>query len=438
MARNRTRTRELFQRARQVFPYGVNSNFRYWGDDETNIFVRGEKGYVYDVDENRYIDYRLAFGPIILGHGYAPVVERVAQAIKDGTVFAATHPLEISVGERVKRMTGMDKVRFANSGTEATMHALRIARGFTARDVVVKFEGCYHGFYDYMLWSTAMAPRGALGAERSPIPVPSGSGIPRIIGDLVIVLPYNDFDALERTVKARWGEIAAIIVEPGMGNAASIMPAEGWLQHIRKLCTEYGIVMILDEVKTGFRVARGGAQEYFGVRADLTTYAKSIANGFPLAAIGGREEVMSVVGPGSVAHGGTYVGNMAGAAAAEATLEILEKQDILGVIAKRGQKLMAGLGRILTEAGIAHAVVGFPQMPGFVVGFEGTPRNYRDCLAGDGHLYEHIIMEMIERGAIAEADFREPWFLCYEHSDADIDETLNIFADAVKAAKKVP
>ena len=133
MARNRTRTRELFQRARQVFPYGVNSNFRYWGDDETNIFVRGEKGYVYDVDENRYIDYRLAFGPIILGHGYAPVVERVAQAIKDGTVFAATHPLEISVGERVKRMTGMDNVRFANSGTEATMHALRIARAYTGR-----------------------------------------------------------------------------------------------------------------------------------------------------------------------------------------------------------------------------------------------------------------------------------------------------------------
>jgi glutamate-1-semialdehyde 2,1-aminomutase len=435
MALNRTRTHELYQRATKVFPRGVNSNFRYWGDD-TPVFVRGEKGYVFDADENRYIDYRLAFGPIILGHGYPAVVERVAQAIKDGSVFAATHPLEISVGERVKRMTGMDKLRFANSGTEATMHALRIARGYTGRDVVVKFEGCYHGFYDYMLWSTAMAPRGALGSLRSPINVPSGSGIPRIIGDLVINLPYNDFEALERTVKARWGNIAAIIVEPGMGNAASILPAEGWLQHIRRLCDEYGIVFILDEVKTGFRIARGGAQEYFDVRADLTTYAKSIANGFPLAAIAGTEAVMSVVGPGSVAHGGTYTGNIPGTAAADATLEILESTDVIGSIARRGEKLMAGIDRVLTEAGIPHAIMGPPQMFGFVVGMDTPPRDYRECLKSDEALYERIIMHMIERGAIAEPDFREPWFLCYEHSEADIDETLNAFADAVKAVTK--
>jgi glutamate-1-semialdehyde 2,1-aminomutase len=435
MARTRTRTRELYQRARKVFPYGVNSNFRYWGED-TNVFVRGEKGHVFDADENRYIDYRLGFGPVILGHGYPAVVERVTQAIKDGGVYAATHPLEIMVGERIVRMTGMDKVRFATSGTEATMHALRIARAYTGRDVVIKFEGDYHGFHDYLLWTTAFAPQAGLGSRRSPINVPAGSGIPRMIGDLVINLPYNDFDALERTVKARWGQIATIIVEPIMGNSASVMPEEGWLQHIRKLCTEHGIVMIMDEVKTGFRIANGGAQEYFGVRGDLATYAKSIANGFPLAAIAGTDEVMSVVGPGSVAHGGTYVGNVPGAAAADATLEILEKQDILGSIAKRGSKLMAGLDRILTDAGIPHAIMGPPQMFGFALGTDTPPRDYRDCLATDMALYEHIIREMIERGAIAEPDIREPWFLCYEHSEADIDETLSAFADAVKAAKQ--
>jgi glutamate-1-semialdehyde 2,1-aminomutase len=435
MARTRTRTRELYQRARKVFPYGVNSNFRYWGED-TNVFVRGEKGYVFDADENRYIDYRLGFGPVILGHGYPAVVERVTQAIKGGGVYAATHPLEIMVGERIVRMTGMDKVRFATSGTEATMHALRIARAYTGRDVVIKFEGDYHGFHDYLLWTTAFAPQAGLGSRRSPINVQAGSGIPRMIGDLVINLPYNDFDALERTVKARWGQIATIIVEPIMGNSASVMPAEGWLQHIRKLCTEHGIVMIMDEVKTGFRIANGGAQEYFGVRGDLATYAKSIANGFPLAAIAGTDEVMSVVGPGSVAHGGTYVGNVPGAAAADATLEILEKQDILGSIAKRGRMLMAGLDRILTDAGIPHAIMGPPQMFGFALGTDTPPRDYRDCLATDMALYEHIIREMIERGAIAEPDLREPWFLCYEHSEADIDETLSAFADAVKAAKQ--
>ena len=435
MARTRTRTRELYQRAQKIFPYGVNSNFRYWGED-TNVFVRGEKAYIFDADENRYIDYRLAFGPVILGHGYPAVVERVTQAIKDGVVFAATHPLEITVGERIARMTGMDKVRFANSGTEATMHALRIARAFTNREVIIKFEGCYHGFHDYTLWTTAMASRDGLGSRRSPINVPSGSGIPRVMGDLVINLPFNDFEMLERTVKARWGNIAAIIVEPVMGNSASVMPVEGWLQHIRRLCDEYGIVMIIDEVKTGFRIANGGAQEYFGVRADLATYAKSVANGFPLAAIAGTEEVMSIVGPGSVAHGGTYVGNVPGTAAADATLEILEEQDIIGSIARRGQKLIAGLDRILTDAGIPHAMMGPPQMFGFVVGIDTPPRDYRDCLTSDLELYEHIILEMIERGAIAEPDFREPWFLCYEHSDADIDETLNAYADAVKAVKQ--
>ncbi len=435
MARNRTRTRELYQRAQKLFPYGVNSNFRYWGDD-TNVFVRGEKGYIFDADENRYIDYRLAYGPIILGHGYPAVVQRITQAIKDGGVFAATHPLEITVGERVQRMTGMDKIRFANSGTEATMHALRIARAYTGRDVVVKFEGCYHGFHDYLLWSTATTPQGSMGGRRSPINVPASSGIPRRIGDLVINLPFNDFELLERTVKSRWGDLAAIIVEPIMGNSASVMPAQGWLEHIRKLCDEHGIVMIMDEVKTGFRIANGGAQEYFGVHADLATYAKSIANGYPLAAIAGKEDVMSVVGPGLVAHGGTYVGNIPGTAAADATLEILEKQDILGSIARRGEKLMAGIDHILSEAGIPHAMMGPPQMFGFVVGIDTPPRDYRDCLACDMALYEHIIMELIERGAIAEPDFREPWFLCYEHSDADIDETLNAFADAVKAAKQ--
>jgi glutamate-1-semialdehyde 2,1-aminomutase len=436
MALNRTRTRELYQRARKVFPLGVNSNFRYWSDEDTHVFVRGEKGYVFDADENRYIDYRLAYGPVILGHGYPAVVERVAQAIKDGGVFAATHPLEISVGERVQRLTGMPKVRFANSGTEATMHALRIARAYTGREKIVKFEGNYHGFHDYLLFSTAMAPKGSMGARRSPLNVQAGSGIPKVMNELLFNLPFNDFEALERTVKAKWGDIAAIILEPIQGNAACIMPAEGWLEHVRMLCDEYGIVMIIDEVKTGFRIANGGAQAYFGVRADLATYAKSIANGFPLAAIAGSEEVMSVVGPGSVAHGGTYTGNIPGTAAADATLEILEKNDILGSIAQRGRRLQAGLDQILTEAGIPHAIMGPPQMFGFVLGLDRPPREYRECMNSDLELYEHIVMEMIQRGAMAEPDFREPWFLCYEHSDADIDETLNAYADAVKAAKR--
>jgi glutamate-1-semialdehyde 2,1-aminomutase len=435
MSLNRTRTRELHQRAQKLFPYGVNSNFRYGGDD-THVFVRAEKGYIFDADENRYIDFRLGFGPVILGHGYPAVVERVSRAIRDGNVFAATHPLEIVVGERIARMTGVDKIRYANSGTEATMHALRVARAYTGREVVVKFEGQYHGMHDYLLWNTASTPLKTMGSRRNTVNVPMGSGIPRRISELVINAPFNDFEIFEQTLKAKWGNIAAVIVEPILGNNAAVMPQAGWLEHIRKLCTEYGIVMIMDEVKTGFRIANGGAQEYFGVRADLITFAKSVANGFPLAGFAGTEEVMSVVGPGSVAHGGTYTGNVTGTAAADATLEILESQDIIGSIAQRGQRLMQGIDQVLREADIPHVMLGVPQMFGFAVGIEQSPHDFRALLAADADLYEHIMMDMMERGVLAEGDYHEPWFMCYEHSDADVDEALNAFADAVKAVKK--
>ena len=433
MALTRTRTQELFQRAKKVFPYGVNSNFRYWGEEDTNVIVRGEKGYVFDADENRYIDYRLGFGPVILGHGYPYVTDRVAHAIKGGSVYAATHPLEITVGERITRMTGLDKVRFANSGTEATMHALRIARAYTNREKFIKFEGTYHGMYDYALFSTTIGQARSMGSRRSPIRIASSSGIPYGVGEYVITLPYNDTDQLCRTVKAKWGDIAAIMVEPLMGNNASVMPAPGFLEVMRELCSEYGIVLIIDEVKTGFRIANGGAQELFHVKADLATYAKSIANGFPLAAIAGTNEIMSVIQPGRVAVGGTYCGNIAGTAAADATLELLETQPILATIAQRGQRLMAGIDKILNEANIPHALMGPPQMFGMVLGIDHAPTNYRDALDTNMKLYEQIAIAMIERGAMPEPDNREPWFLCYEHSDDDIDETLNIFYDSVKA-----
>jgi glutamate-1-semialdehyde 2,1-aminomutase len=249
---------------------------------------------------------------------------------------------------------GIEQVRFANSGTEATMHALRIARSHTGREKIIKFEGQYHGMHDYMLFSTASSPVSAMGHRRSPIPSATSSGIPRAVHSLVIPLPYNDFDVLERTVKQAWGDVAGIIVEPIMGNMGGIMPQPGWLEHIRKLCSEYGIVMISDEVKTGFRIAPGGAQELFGVLADLVTYAKAMGNGFPIAAIGGKREVMDSVGPGRTAHGGTYCGNVAGTAAADATLEIIAQGEALKVIEARGKSLMAGISEILTDSSRAR------------------------------------------------------------------------------------
>jgi glutamate-1-semialdehyde 2,1-aminomutase len=431
-----TQTQAMFERARRVMPWGVSSNFRYWGED-TPVIVRGEGAHIWDVDGNRFIDYRLAFGPIILGHADPRVNQRVHEAIDNGTLFAHTQVLEVEVAERMVRMCpGVEQVRFANSGTEATMHALRIARAHTNREKIIKFEGGYHGFHDYVLFSTAYTDPGAIGSRRSPIIVQNSSGIPAALRDLLIILPYNDFESVESAVRSHWGDIAAILVEPIAGNMTSILPAPGWLEHLRRLCDDYGIVMIMDEVKTGFRVAKGGATEYFGVKGDLMTYAKSLANGFPLAAIGGSREVMSVIEPGKMAQGGTYCGNGPGIAAAAATLEVLETTDALQTIRHNGEKLMEGIDELLTEAGLEHAMTGVPAMFSFVLGLTEPPQEYRGVVQADLHTYEAIQSRMRERGIEYERDPKEPWFLCEAHSREDIDRTLNALLGVLEEMKR--
>lgn len=426
---------KLFDKAKTLMPYGVNSNFRYWGDDDTLIIDRGEGTYVWDVDGKRYIDYRLGFGPIILGHAYPAVTEHVQKAIQDGTIFAWTTRHEIDLCERITRMCNVDKVRLTNTGSEATMHALRIARAHTGREKFIKFEGQYHGMVDYFMYSTASANPGALGSKRSPINVQATSGIPKGISQYVINLPFNDFERLEETLAAQWNDVAAIFVEPMLGNAAGIMPKPGYLEKIRELCDKYGIVLVFDEVKTGFRIANGGAQEYFDVQADLVTYAKAMGNGYPIAAIAGKEEVMMTIEPGAMAHGGTYSGNVVGAAAGAATLRVMEEEPVIETINKRGTVLMDGIGEILTEAGIPHTINGVPTMFGMVLGREEEPYDFRDYFEGDGDLFGEIAYELILRGVQPDGDAREPLFLCYSLSEEDVNETLNVFNDAVKAAK---
>jgi glutamate-1-semialdehyde 2,1-aminomutase len=363
-------------------------------------------------------------------------VKCVQDAIRDGTVFAWTTPYEIELCERITRMCKVDKVRLTNTGTEATMHALRIARAHTAREKFIKFEGQYHGMADYFMFSTASANPKALGAKRSPINVQVTSGIPKGINQYVINLPFNDFERLEESLAAQWGNIAAIFVEPILGNSAGIMPKPGYLEKMRELCDKYGIVLVFDEVKTGFRIANGGAQEYFNIQADLVTYAKAMGNGFPIAAIAGKEDIMMTIEPGALAHGGTYSGNRVGTAAGIATLKILEAEPIIETINTRGEALMTGIDDILTEADIPHAITGVPSMFGMVLGIEQEPYDFRDYFKGDGKLYENLALELIHRGVQPDGDAREPWFLCAALSEEDVNETLNIFNDSVKAAKE--
>ncbi|MEW6716905.1 MAG: guanitoxin biosynthesis PLP-dependent transaminase GntE [Chloroflexota bacterium] len=435
MALQGKKTKQLYQRALNVIPNGVNSNFRYWGEEDTLVIERGEGAYIWDMDGKRYIDYRLAFGPIILGHAHPIVNEAVTKAIHNGTLFAWTTPLEVELAERIIHMTGVDKVRLTNTGTEATMHALRVARSYTNREKFIKFEGQYHGMSDYFLFSTASSRKGMLGSRRAPIVATGTSGIPKALNQYVIMLPYNDVEMLEWAVKAHWGDLAAIYIEPAMGNSAGILPEPGFLKKARELCDEYGIVLVFDEVKTGFRIANGGAQEYFGIKADLVTYAKSMGNGFPIAAYGGKEDVMMTIEPGEVACGGTYAGNAVGTAAAIATLELLENEPIIETINTRGRVLMKGIDDILTEQDIPHVITGLPSMFGIMLGIDREPKDFRDYIEGDALFYEKIAYELIHRGVMPDADGREPWFLCAALSEEDVNETLNVFNDAVKAAK---
>ncbi len=431
MSRNLDKTRALYRRAAETVPYGVNSHFRYWGPEDTMVMTRAEGPYMWDADGNRYIDYRLGFGPVILGHSYPAVVDRVTDAIRHGTVFAWMTPLEIEVAESLCRMTGSEMVRLSNTGTEATMHALRIARAYTGREQFIKFEGQYHGMHDYVLFSTASTPRGAVGCRRSPVPHCVSSGIPKAISQYVITLPFNDPEVLEAAVTAHWHNLAAILVEPVLGNTAGILPQAGWLETLRQLCDRYGVVLIFDEVKTGFRLAKGGAQELFGVRADLATYAKAMGNGFPISAIGGSRKIMSTLQPGGIAYGGTYVGNVAGVAAAAATLEILETEPVIETIHHRGTRLMNGLDEILSRAGIPHCMTGSPSMFSFALGTDVPPIDFRSYAETDEPLYHALVMALVERGAMPDADGREPWFLSYSHTNAVIDATLQMFEDAV-------
>lgn len=428
------KTHALQERAQKVIPLGVNSNFRYWGQQKTPYVSHAKGAYLWDVEGKRYIDYRLAFGPIILGHAYDEVDEKVAEEVRKGALFAMTSELEVEVAEKIVRMCpGVEMVRFATTGTEATMHALRIARAYTGRDMIIKFEGNYHGFQDYTLWST-YAAADTYGSRRSPIPIPASSGIPRPLRDLIITLPFNDFEGLERVLRSFGEQVAAIITEPAQGNCATIEPQPGFLEFIRKKCDEYGIVFILDEVKTGFRIANGGAQEYYNIRPDLATYAKALGNGYPIAAIGGKREIMSIIGHG-VAQGGTFNNNKPGIAGAWATLTILEREPVIQTIWQRGERLMKGLREIFEENGIPAVFSGYPTMFSFALGIESMTCQ-RDWHESDKELYLRLQEMAVERGVMPDHDPREPWFLCYAHSDADIDETLNVYADIVKQVKQ--
>jgi glutamate-1-semialdehyde 2,1-aminomutase len=354
--------------------------------------------------------------------------------MRKGISFSLTSEDEVQAMELVKELTGwVDKVRMTVSGTEATMHAMRIARAYTGRDKIVKFEGQYHGVHDYALISVSPDDMSELGDAEAPVRLTWGRGIPDAVADTIIPARYNDIERLRRLFEQRGEEIAAIIVEPVLGNAQGILPKPGFHQAMRALTEEFGILLIFDEVKTGFRFARGGAAEYFGVTPDLATFAKAMGNGYPAAAFGGREAVMSML-PDKVSHGGTYAGNRIAAAAAVKTLTILKETDALETVHETGRRVQAGLKSVLDPKGLAYVFTGHPCMFGIMF-TETEPSEYRDWATTDHELYDAIAVGMHARGAMPEPDSREPWFMCEAHAEGDIvDQVISIFSDSLDAA----
>ena len=427
MARSMTKNNAHFQRAVKRLPLGVASNFRYWGEERTLYVKRAQGARLVDLDDNVYVDYRLGYGPAILGYA-DPRVDEAARAGMDvGGVFALATERELAVAERIAKMVpAAELVRYSNSGTEAVMAGLRLARAYTERDDYVILEGSYHGLFDAAMWFTPMDQWSQVG---DPEVRPYSEGVPLGIRSYAHFVQANDANQLEDVFKRHGDRIACLLIEPIMGNCLGIAAEPEYLRAARGLCDRYGVLLFIDEVKTGFRVARGGVQELYGVHADLCTFAKALGNGYPISVLAGRERIMRKIGRG-VAHGGTYTAHSVSLAAAERTLQILDETDALERIADYGTKLRGGMREVLAARGIAHSFVGHPSMSGLYFAHE-PPRNYRAWKGSDYTFYDTMAKFLHDECILCEPDSREPWFVSAAHDPSCLSDTLRAFESAV-------
>jgi glutamate-1-semialdehyde 2,1-aminomutase len=427
MPRTLSKNHAHFQRAVQRMPLGVASNFRFWGEDRTIYVKSGRGARITDLDDNVYVDYRMGYGPAILGYADPRVDQAAREGMQVGGVFALSTECEYRVAERIAKMVpAAQLVRFSNSGTEAVMAALRLARAYTGKDDYVILEGSYHGLFDAAMWYTPMDKWSQVG---EPEVYPYSEGVPLSTRNFAHFVQANDANQLEDVFKRHAGSIACLLIEPIMGNCLGIATDPAYIRAARELCDRHGVVLIIDEVKSGFRVARGGVQELYGVQADLCTFAKAIANGYPISVLAGREDIMRKIGRG-VAHGGTYTAHPVSLAAAERTLQILDETDALERIAAYGTRLRAGMSAILKARGVAHSFVGHPSMGGLYFAHE-PPRTYRDWKGSDYTFYDAAARVLHDERILCEPDSREPWFISAAHDESCLRDTLTGFEVAI-------
>ena len=427
----------LFEEAQQYLAGGVNSNFRMGTQPSPLFFDRGEAAHLYDVDGNRYVDYVLGMGPNILGHAPAVVVSAIEASLEQGVLYAGQHRAEIDLARRFCELVPCaDLVRFGSSGSEMDQAALRVARAHTGRSLVVTFEGHYHGWFDTVLVST-LPPLEKAGPDDAPTPVLMSAGQSAAAAQDVAVLPWNDLAVVERFLAKRGKETAALIMEPILCNTSVIRPKPGYLEGVRRLCDQHGVVLIFDEVITGFRVAPGGAQALLGVTPDLAVYAKALGAGYPIAALAGKREIMELIGRGDVLHGGSYNTNVISTVAALHTLDELALNDGAAYreMERLGRALMEGLRKLAHQHGNKLLVQGLPTV--FNTCFTEQPEvsSYREYARHTDAGCLRLFLKVLQDHGVRVTS-RGTWFLSTAHTDSDVADTLAAAEAALEAVRR--
>jgi len=424
----------LFEKARQIIPGGVNSPVRaFKAVGGTPIFFqRGRGAMLFDVDGKGYIDYVCSWGPLILGHAEAGLVRQVMEAVSDGTSFGAPNPYEVMLARLVvERVPGVEKVRLVNSGTEATLSALRLARAFTGRECIVKMDGCYHGHVDALLVKA--------GSGVVTLGIPGTPGVPARVAEQTLVVPYNDLDAVERLVRERGEEIACLIVEPVAANMGVVPPRPGYLEGLRAVTAKAGILLIFDEVITGFRLAPGGAQERYRITPDLTTLGKILGGGLPIGAYGGREEIMDRIAPeGDVYQAGTLSGNPVASRAGIAMLEALGGGEPYARLEEMSARLERGLAAAIEETGTDARLTRVGSLLTLFFGVAQEPVNWDSVAGADTKRYGLFFHRMLEAGVYLPPSQYEAWFVSLAHNEEVIDRTIDATRQSLKALQRAP
>ena len=431
MAHNTLKSRELFERARQSLVEGGSSPSRGPANYGAHpLFIeRGAGARIWDADGNSYLDWMMAYGALPLGHAHPRIVESITAVASSGTLFASATELEVEVAEMLRQMIpGAERVRFANTGTEAVMAAIRLARGFTGRPRFIKFAGHYHGWYDDFLVNAHPQPVASLGHRRDPVKIADSSGLNRRALEDTVVVPWNDREALGRALEAHRGRIAAILSEPIMANMGVIPPAPGYLAALRELATEHGALLILDETVTGFRIAPGGCQQHYGVQADLATFGKALGSGLPVAAITGRAEIMEGYAWGGVLHYGTQNASRVGLAAARAGLRELQRDGGAGFghLWRVGERLAAGLTAVFQETGTRAIAQGVGPMLQILFTDRTAIHDYREfCAEVDRGKYQRLALALFEHGVYMSPSAALHSVSSLAHTEEDVVFTLN-------------